>query len=115
MVPRAPRSPPSWRIRMSDIATDSAEDPEVRKIRHLVRLMHRYDLTAIDLDEGQTRIRLRRRGVETVVTSPATLVPSPPTPISVAQSDVARATVSPPPSPPPAGTFIPSPMIGTFY
>ncbi len=47
--------------------TDSTAPLDVRSIHHLVRLMKRYDLTAIDLIEGSTKIRLRRRGTETFV------------------------------------------------
>jgi len=72
---------------------------EIRTIRQLVRLMHRYDLTAIDLDQADSRIRLRRRGVEVVPPAP----PHPPAP---------AAPAAPAPA---AGTFILSPMVGTFY
>ena len=41
--------------------------PDVRAIHQLVRLMKRYDLTAIDFVEGATQIRLRRRGPEAPV------------------------------------------------
>ena len=46
---------------------EESPEPEaldVRAIRQLVRLMKRYDLTAIDFIEGPTQIRLRRRGPE---------------------------------------------------
>jgi acetyl-CoA carboxylase biotin carboxyl carrier protein len=49
---------------MSDRPSELPETPDVRTIRQLVRLMHRYDLTAIDLAAGETKIRLRRRTVE---------------------------------------------------
>ncbi|MBX6316360.1 MAG: acetyl-CoA carboxylase, biotin carboxyl carrier protein, partial [Isosphaeraceae bacterium] len=52
-------------------------DSRVRSIRHLVRLMQRYDLTAIDVVEGETKIRLRRRGAEPVAACSATAAPLP--------------------------------------
>ena len=48
-----------------------AEDPsapkeplDVERVHHLVRLMRRYDLTALDLSDGTVQIRLRRRGAD---------------------------------------------------
>jgi len=85
---------------------------EIRTIRQLVRLMHRYDLTAIDLDQADSRIRLRRRGVEVVPPAP----PHPPAPAAAPQPAPAPAAPATPAAPAPAaGTFILSPMVGTFY
>jgi acetyl-CoA carboxylase biotin carboxyl carrier protein len=84
----------------------------VRAIRQLVRLMKRYDLTAIDFLEGPTQIRLRRRGPEAPVSYQAAPIPQ-------------HAPVTPPPAPTAApiapaapvakGLVIESPMVGTFY
>jgi len=95
------------------MSSESSETPEVRTIRQLVRLMHRYDLTAIDLGDGPSKIRLRRRASETI-TAPQSLpqVPVAPAPATLAPSPAA------PNSPPPAasdGAVIESPMVGTFY
>ncbi len=49
---------------MPENPSESPEAENVRAIRQLVRLMKRYDLTAIDFVEGSTQIRLRRRGPE---------------------------------------------------
>lgn len=99
---------------MPDELPEPSESPDVRTIRHLVRLMHRYDLTAIDLIEGQTQIRLRRR----VAHEPAPAVaPAPPS-----LNPPPSASIAPTPTPPPAaepkpssGVVIESPMVGTFY
>src|SRR3954452_23432120 len=85
--------------------------PDIRTIRQLVRLMQRYDLTAIDLGEGEHKIRLRRRGAD-VPAVPAPVVPAPlamPAP-ALAPSPAPAAKPAPPP-----GVVIESPMIGTFY
>lgn len=97
----------------------TAEAPEpldVRAIRHLVRLMKRYDLTAIDFIEGPTQIRLRRRGPEA---PPAFAHHEPAAPAPVVQP---AATPSPAPrgpsespAPAPPGVIIESPMVGTYY
>lgn len=94
----------------------NAETPEpldVRSIHHLVRLMKRYDLTAIDLIEGPTQIRLRRRGAEAGFAGPqASATHALPQPQVYIQP-----TASPPPSTSsaPAGIVIESPMVGTFF
>jgi len=90
---------------------------DIQKIHYLVRLMKRYDMTALDLQDGQVRIRLRRRGPELAAPPVAPAHPAtgpgllPPT-----------AGPAPPPAPvePPApgaskALVIESPMVGTFY
>jgi acetyl-CoA carboxylase biotin carboxyl carrier protein len=97
---------------MPEEPTEPATTPDVRTIRHLVRLMQRYDLTAIDLGEGPTKIRLRRRGAEPapVAAAPApAAVPSPTPAPPPPAADAAPATKAP------AGVMITSPMVGTFY
>jgi acetyl-CoA carboxylase biotin carboxyl carrier protein len=95
---------------MPDESPEPSESPDVRTIRHLVRLMHRYDLTAVDLIEGQTQIRLRRRVPHEAV--PATAPASTPSAAPIA------ATSAPSPAAEPhtaAGVVVESPMVGTFY
>jgi acetyl-CoA carboxylase biotin carboxyl carrier protein len=89
----------------------------VRKIRRLIELMKEYDLSEIDLQQGDTRIQLRRGGEPVAVVSSVrpvagTAGPAPP------PAETAR------PAPPqPAETkpeeshlvLIRSPMVGTFY
>jgi acetyl-CoA carboxylase biotin carboxyl carrier protein len=99
---------------MDESAPGSPEpvSPDVRTIRQLVKLMQRYDLTAIDLGEGPHKIRLRRRGAELApapapaATAPAALLPAAaPVAAPIAHPAPARAE----------GVFIESPMVGTFY
>ncbi len=88
---------------------------DLRKIRRLVELMKEYDLSEIDLQQGDTRIQLRRGG------EPVAVAPTPP-PAAIAPG------VSPPPveadRPAPTAEAKPdqdyivpirSPMVGTFY
>jgi acetyl-CoA carboxylase biotin carboxyl carrier protein len=92
--------------------TPESEPMDVRAIRHLVRLMKRYDLTAIDFIEGSTQIRLRRRGPESAIAyQPAPVAIAPP----VAAPALPAATASQPPPAAPTGIVIESPMVGTFY
>ena len=105
---------------MPENPTGTDEPLDVRTIRHLVRLMKRYDLTAIDFIEGQTKIRLRRRGSEPVLAAvPATAALTAPafTPMAAAPASpvAARSEPTPPPPAAPAGVVIESPMVGTYY
>jgi acetyl-CoA carboxylase biotin carboxyl carrier protein len=99
----------------AETTTPEPEHLDVRAIHHLVRLMKRYDLTAIDFMEGPTQIRLRRRGPETQVahqpTAPVSYAPAPPAALPVAPA--AAATPAAPATP--KGIVIESPMVGTFY
>ena len=97
---------------MPENPTEPTEPLDVRTIRHLVRLMKRYDLTAIDFIEGPTKIRLRRRGAEAgrrLRPRPGRRAPGLATAPAPARPD--------PPRPPPAapqGVVIESPMVGTY-
>ncbi len=91
-----------------------SEPLDVRTIHHLVRMMKRYDLTAIDFIDGATKIRLRRQGAETgVVAAHGPAAPLPP----AAHQAPLPPRLEPAPQPPPAssGVVIESPMVGTFY
>ena len=104
---------------MADETPDRAESPELRTIRQLVRLMQKFDLTAIDLGEGSSRIRLRRRGAESghAVGGHAGAMPLPAPPQSL-PPPVPVAAVAIPTTPVPEaakGVYIESPMVGTFY
>ncbi|MBV8076437.1 MAG: acetyl-CoA carboxylase biotin carboxyl carrier protein [Planctomycetaceae bacterium] len=101
---------------MPENPTESSEPRDVRTIRHLVRLMKRYDLTAIDIIEGPTQIRLRRRGIEVVAAPPAVATAPSAAPPAVAASASAAPPRAEAPAPAaPAGLVIESPMVGTFY
>jgi acetyl-CoA carboxylase biotin carboxyl carrier protein len=102
---------------MSETPTEPPDDPQVRRIRHLVRLMQRFDLTAIDLDDTTTKIRLRRRGVGLISAAGESMAP-PAVSSPLAMAAPAATTAAPPPAPAPVvpkGVFIESPMVGTFY
>ena len=96
---------------MPENETEPTEPIDVQTIRHLGRLMKKFDLTAIDFNDGTTQIRMRRRGGE-AVSVPRTL------------ASVPGSIVSPPTTPAPAlppttsaspGVVIESPMVGTYY
>ena len=95
---------------MPENPSESPEAENVRAIRQLVRLMKRYDLTAIDFVEGSTQIRLRRRGPELAASAPGYAPPPPPI-----AAPVPTAPASLPPPAAPGGFTIESPMVGTYY
>ena len=98
---------------MPDQAPEPADSPEVRTIRQLVRLMHRFDLSAIDLSSEKTTIRIRRgRGEAAGPAAPPAGLP----PVHVTAA-LPPGTTTPAAASPPAreATYIKSPMVGTFY
>ncbi len=98
---------------MPENPKETDESLDVRTIRHLVRLMKRYDLTAIDFIEGETKIRLRRRGAEPALGVAHMPVAAPPP--AVVPAAAPRTEPTPQPIAAPAGVVIESPMVGTYY
>jgi acetyl-CoA carboxylase biotin carboxyl carrier protein len=111
---------------MAEKALDSSEPLDVQRIHYLVRLMKRYDLTDLNISDGQVQIRLKRRGPESASSvihlAPAQAIPAAgahPYPVVAA-----HPVAAPAPRPegaatePPAGPrtiVIRSPMVGTYY
>lgn len=91
---------------------------DVRRIRRLAQLMHEYELAQLDLQQGATRIRIRR-DVEPAAVPVAPLpVPSAPAAAVPSVPEPARpAPASPTDSSPREDhiKLIRSPMVGTFY
>jgi acetyl-CoA carboxylase biotin carboxyl carrier protein len=101
-------------VSVADEASNSPSPFDVRTIRYLITLMSRYDLSEIDLREGDLRIRLRR-GPRGIPLQPGPVV----TGAGAAPPPVPSAA---PPAPPPEADkpakpllTIKSPTPGTFY
>jgi acetyl-CoA carboxylase biotin carboxyl carrier protein len=97
---------------MSATPTNPGDIFDPRKIRRLVELMNEHQLSEIDLQQGDTRIRLRgARGPKGVVveTIRPTAVEAAPRPAAEAPARAAAPAAE--------GNFelIKSPMVGTFY
>jgi acetyl-CoA carboxylase biotin carboxyl carrier protein len=101
---------------MLENPTESIPPLDARNIHQLVRLMKKYDLTAIDLIDGATQIRLRRRGPElaagsSMMTSAPAVMAQP-----VATTTPVAAAPATPPTPAPSNdVVVESPMVGTYY
>jgi acetyl-CoA carboxylase biotin carboxyl carrier protein len=105
---------------MAENPSGATEPLDVRKIHYLVRLMKRYDLTALDVSDGPVQIRLRRQGLEAASVSALShslaAVPAAANPPPSAATSSARAEPPPVSTPPPPKTVvIESPMVGTYY
>jgi acetyl-CoA carboxylase biotin carboxyl carrier protein len=105
---------------MAEIPPGPTGPLDVQRIHYLARLMKRYDLSSLDLADGQIQIRLRRRGPE--ISSPATgLPPQPATgvpPATYAMPPAAAPKEQPATQPAPIAEkplYIESPMVGTYY
>lgn len=98
---------------MADESSEIAHPFDVGTIRHLAALMSRHDLSEIDLQDGTTRIRLRRG-------SPPRLSPAPAAPAALPQQLVTSPAPPAPKAAEPAApakpvNLIKSPTPGTFY
>ncbi len=90
-------------------STPNASDVfDVRKVRRLVELMNEYDLNALDLQQGDQRIRLRR-GAEPAVAAPVAAAPAAAVPSVQAPAESSIAASNP------DEVEIISPMVGSFY
>jgi acetyl-CoA carboxylase biotin carboxyl carrier protein len=103
---------------MAENPLGPTEPLDVQRIHYLVRLMKRYNLTALDVSSGPIQVRLRRRGPQ--ATLPASVSQPPPITAAAAQTSGTNSPAPPrtPPaeSPAPAKTVvIESPMVGTYY
>ena len=92
---------------MADEKRDTPRPFDVKTVEYLLGLMTKHELSEIDLQEGEQRIRLRKG-----FAMPANFAPP------VAHPPAAPTTPAAPP--PPAAptkklTEIKSPMVGTFY
>ena len=85
---------------------------DVDRIRQIIELMEQHDLSEVDLQEGDEKIRLKRGGAVPMVAAPMAAPIVSPAPAAAAKAEAASggdagAT---------AGTItINAPMVGTFY
>ncbi len=104
-----------------------AEDPstpkeplDIKKVHYLVRLMKRYDLTALDLSDDSVQIRLRRHGPEAqaprAAAATATNEAAAPAHVQASSPQEFRGESVPTSvSAAPKTIVIESPMVGTYF
>jgi acetyl-CoA carboxylase biotin carboxyl carrier protein len=84
-----------------------------KRIHYLIRLMKRYDLTALDVQDGSVQVRLRRlppgsaSPAAPAAIDSAALVPAVAAPAPAPSASAAAAT--------PKTVVIESPMVGTYF
>jgi acetyl-CoA carboxylase biotin carboxyl carrier protein len=103
---------------MAENPSGPTEPLDVQRIHYLVRLMKRYDLTALDVSTGPIQVRLRRRGPQAA--PPPSVVQPPPITAAVPHPSGTNspAPLRTPPADSPAApktVVIESPMVGTYY
>jgi acetyl-CoA carboxylase biotin carboxyl carrier protein len=82
---------------------------EIERIRQIIELMEQHDLSEVDLQEGDEKIRLKRGSTAPVI-APPPQAPLPAAPVAVDKTESAADAGST------AGTItINAPMVGTFY
>jgi len=108
---------------MAEKAPDPSEPLDVQKVHYLVRLMKRYDLTDLNLNDGKVQIRLKRRGPEPPPAPAPAVQPMPPASGHAHHMPSALSPATPPArsaaageaTGSPATIIIKSPMVGTCY
>ncbi len=90
---------------------------DVARLRQIVELMEQHQLSEIDLQQGEDRIKLGRGSMPMAMPAlppPMPAAPAPPPPGPAPSGSAAPAAAGPPAAE--AGTVtINSPMVGTFY
>jgi acetyl-CoA carboxylase biotin carboxyl carrier protein len=104
---------------MAENFSGPAKPLDVQRLHYLVRLMKRYDLTALDVSDGSVQIKLRRRsphGQSTALFPPQAMSSGASNQASSHQSAQPHAEPLPvAASPAPKTVVIESPMVGTYY
>lgn len=79
---------------------------DVKRIREIIELMEEHDLSAVDLQQGDEKIKLNRGSVSPVYSAPPPVAAAPaaaaPAAATAAAADTGTVTVN-------------APMVGTFY
>jgi len=103
---------------MAETSSGPTEPLDVKRIHYLVRLMKRYDLTALDVNDQTVQIRLRRRGSATgrglahAEGPSSSSLREPASPLTAAaRSEPVRENAPAAPK----SVCIESPMVGTYY
>ena len=81
---------------------------DVERIREIIELMEQHDLSEVDLQQGEEKIKLNRGGSAPVYAAAPPAAPAAPAPAAAPAADSGGSDT--------AGTItINAPMVGTFY
>jgi acetyl-CoA carboxylase biotin carboxyl carrier protein len=105
---------------MAENSPGPAKPLDVQRLHYLVRLMKRYDLTALDVNDSSVQIRLRRSSPHAV---PSFVAVGPSAPVPGAAQPATSASTAPTRPEMPSSVasaasktvVIESPMVGTYY
>jgi acetyl-CoA carboxylase biotin carboxyl carrier protein len=101
---------------VADANQPSSPGPfDVGTVRELIELMNKFDLSEVDLNDGDQRIRLRRGGRLVPATPPAFDASLPNSVAPAPFSNPATAAPLPPAAPSKKLIEIKSELVGTFY
>lgn len=98
---------------MSESEPTPREVFDLDRLRQLLELMKEFDLSELDLCQGEQQIRLARGGVQEM-RMPMMMAPSAPPP-AVAPAPASAAGAAAASADGPNIAYIRSPMVGTFY
>ncbi len=87
---------------------------DLKRIRELAKLLHQFDLSEIDVRDGQTRVRLRRGGGDEALATVRTPAQAAAASVSAASAAGTGLRVVETPADD-NGFFVTSPFVGTFY
>jgi acetyl-CoA carboxylase biotin carboxyl carrier protein len=100
------------------LPNDTAEAIDTSLVRELATILNDTDLTEIEVERGDLRIRVAREITQTVIAAapaaPAQMVAAAPAQAAPAAAAPA-APAAPAPPPAPKGDLVKSPMVGTVY
>jgi acetyl-CoA carboxylase biotin carboxyl carrier protein len=91
---------------------------DIRKVKKLIELLEESNIDEIEIKEGEESVRISRNSAQPMMAAYAHPPPSPapaapaPAPVAAAAAETGSAA---PASAASRGTFITSPMVGTFY
>lgn len=98
-----------------DAISDSQESFDLEKLRELIELMEKHDLTEVDLRQKHERWQLRRGGPAVPMMPVPQMPAAAPAPAAPQPSAAAPAPAAEEAAPPDNSTYIKSPTVGTFY
>lgn len=92
---------------------------DIRKVKKLIELLEESNIDEIEIKEGEESVRISRNSAQPMMAAyahppppPAPAAPAAPAPAPAPVAETGSAAPAPAAS---RGTFITSPMVGTFY